>query len=408
MTITTILFIVTLLFTLLLAIGCGYLLFDRKRLLTDIQQQANAHTDARTQMSDTFKALAGDALKQSSEQFLQLADQRLQNQQTQATNELDQRKQAIEQLVKPLKETLDKYNTAVHDVEKSRKEAYGSLRTQLGTLVDDQRALRGETANLVKALRRPEVRGRWGEIQLKRVAELAGMIDRCDFDEQVTVTGGDQTQRPDMVVHLPSDRTIVIDAKTPLDAYLSAVEAQDENQRRTFLEAHAQQIVRKVNDLSSKGYASQFNRSPEFVVLFIPGEPFLYEAVQVRPELIEEAMIKNVIIATPSTLISLLKAVAAGWREQKLAENAQLISEVGAELHHRLCVAVKHLTSVGSSLTSTIDSYNKFVGSLESRVMVQARKLEDLGAAANNKQLPDAIDPVEILPRDVKTSPSPE
>jgi len=406
MTVTT--FVILLVLLLISVVLCVYLFVERRHLRADMQQQTDAHTDARQQMSDTFKALAGDALKQSSEQFLQLADQRLQNQQNTASQDLDQRKKAIEQLVKPLKETLDKYNTAVHDVEKSRIEAYGSLRTQLGALVEDQRTLRDETANLVKALRRPEVRGRWGEIQLKRVVELAGMIDRCDFDEQVTITADGQTQRPDMVINLPNNRTIVIDAKTPLDAYLNSIEAKDEDQQRTFLETHAQQIMRKVNDLSTKGYIEQFHRSPEFVVLFIPGEPFLYAAVQVRPDLIEAAMAKNVIIATPSTLISLLKAVAAGWREQKLAENAQLISEAGAELHLRLCTAIKHLADVGNSLTSTTNAYNRFVGSFESRVMVQARKFEELGAAANNKQLPDTIEPVEKLPRDVKASSPPQ
>jgi DNA recombination protein RmuC len=406
MTVTT--FVILLVLLLISVVLCVYLFVERRHLRADMQQQTDAHTDARQQMSDTFKALAGDALKQSSEQFLHLADQRLQNQQNTASQDLDQRKKAIEQLVKPLKETLDKYNTAVHDVEKSRIEAYGSLRTQLGALVEDQRTLRDETANLVKALRRPEVRGRWGEIQLKRVVELAGMIDRCDFDEQVTITADGQTQRPDMVINLPNNRTIVIDAKTPLDAYLNSIEAKDEDQQRTFLETHAQQIMRKVNDLSTKGYIEQFHRSPEFVVLFIPGEPFLYAAVQVRPDLIEAAMAKNVIIATPSTLISLLKAVAAGWREQKLAENAQLISEAGAELHLRLCTAIKHLADVGNSLTSTTNAYNRFVGSFESRVMVQARKFEELGAAANTKQLPDTIEPVEKLPRDVKASSPPQ
>ncbi len=394
-------FVILLVLLLISAAACAYLYVDRRHLRTDVQRQVDVVSQAQQQMLNTFKATAGDALQQSNEQFLQLANQHFETQQADAAKSLEQRKQAIEHLVKPLKETLDKYNTAVVDVEKSRKEAYGSLRTQLSTLVEDQRALRDETSNLVNALRRPEVRGRWGEIQLRRVVELAGMIERCDFDEQVSVTSADQTTRPDMVVRLPNDRTIVVDAKTPLDAYLNSIEAGDEDQRRTFLESHVSQITRKVQDLSAKGYAQQFARSPEFVVLFIPGEPFLYAAVQIKPTLIEDAMARNVIIATPSTLISLLKAVAAGWREQKLAVNAQRISELGAELHARLRTATEHLSKVGRSLDSTIRAYNEFVGSLETRVMVSARKLEEMGAKSA-KSLPDTIEPLDALPRDVK------
>ena len=395
-----------------LAAVCG-VLYVNVRHLRDQNEQVSADADRRhqeltaqfeqtqAQARDAFKALAGDVLKQSNEAFLQLAGERFKGEQTEAAKQLEVRKQAVEALVKPLRETLDKYNSAVHDVEKTRKEAYGALRTQLGSMVDDQRLLKKETANLVQALRRPEVRGRWGEMQLRRVAELAGMIDRCDFDEQVSVKAGAGALRPDMVVRLPNDRTIVIDAKTPLDAYLSAIEASDETQRRTFMETHANQIVKKVADLSGKQYAEQFARSPDFVVLFIPGESFLYAAVQIRPDLLEHAMSKQVVIATPGTLISLLKAVALGWREERIAENAERISSLGQELHKRLCDTVGHMTKLGGSLEAAVKAYNRFVGSFETRVMVSARKFEDLGADSN-KALPEQVDPIETSPRELK------
>ncbi len=361
-----------------LAAACGvlyvtvrHLRAENDRLRAEAELELKKLTaqfeQAQLQARDAFKALAGDALKESNVQFLQLADQRFKVEQTEAAKQLEVRKQAVEALVKPLRETLDKYNGVVNDIEKARKEAYGALRAQLGSLVNDQRGLKDETARLVKSLRRPEVRGRWGEIQLKRVVELAGMIERCDFDEQVSVKSGSGGLRPDMVVHLPNDRTIVIDAKTPLDAYLDAVQEGDDSQQRTHLERHANQVSGKVAELAGKQYSAQFERSPDFVVLFIPGESFLYAAVQIKPGLIEQAMEKNVVIATPSTLISLLKAVEVGWREERIAENAQKISALGQDLHKRLCDAIGHVQKVGSSLESAVKAYNGFLGSLETR-----------------------------------------
>jgi len=383
---------------------------DHNRLVTERDQLAltnreleNQLTEAKTKLEgidDRFRTVAAEVLDGVNKQFKQWAQQTLEGEQKQAAAQLDQRKQAIEQMLKPFKETLDKYNIAVVDVEKARKQAYGELRTQLGSLLDDQRLLRQQTTNLVQALRRPEVRGRWGEMQLKRVAELAGMIEHCDFDEQVSITTETGQLRPDMVVHLPGDRTIIIDAKTPLDAYLSAIEAEDADQRRTFIETHVRQIATKVTDLSSKPYRQQFDRAVDFVVLFIPGEPFLAAAVQERPDLIEWAMDRNVIIATPSTLVALLKAVAAGWREQKIAANAQQISDLGRELHERLVVALGHLDRVGSSLESSIKAYNQFVGSFESRVIVSARKLEELGAASKT-QIDESMKTVDLTPRQI-------
>jgi DNA recombination protein RmuC len=249
------------------------------------------------------------------------------------------------------------------------------------------------------------VRGRWGEIQLRRVAELAGMIENCDFTEQTSVRTSDGTLRPDMIVNLPSNRTIVIDAKTPLDAFISAVESQDDGQRSEHFERHANQMESKVRELSAKQYSAQFSQSPDFVVLFIPGESFLQAAVQLRPRMIEDAMEKNVIIATPSTLIALLKAVAMGWREQRLAENAQKISELGRELHSRLGTAFSHVGNLGKAVGSTVSHFNKLVGSLETSVLPQARRFLELGADSP-KELPAQLEPVETLPREVASSES--
>jgi DNA recombination protein RmuC len=362
-------------------------------------------TEAQTQARETFAALAGDVLKQANEQFLQLAKKSFEGEQKDATAQLEQRKQAIEQIVKPIRESLDQYNKTAQEVEKARQESYGALRTQVGSLVDDQRRLREETANLVKALRRPEVRGRWGEMQLRRVAELAGMIEHCDFDEQVALDGG--VQRPDMVVHLPSRREIIVDAKTPIDAFISALEATDDQARQGFLDQHLRHIENQVGALSNKQYTSQFQRTPDFVVLFIPGDSFLHPAVQLKPALIEQAMAKGVIIATPSTLVALLKAVALGWREQQIAENAQKISKAGQELHRRLNTLVSHLANLGKAVGKTVEHYNKFLGSFESQVMVQARRFEELGTQSE-KTLPLEGDgdyqQIETTPREVKAA----
>lgn len=352
-----------------------------------------------TQLRDAFKALAGDALKENTAQFLQLAHKTLEGEQKDALAQLEQRKQAIEALIKPVRENLQNYS-------QSLQQSYGSLTAQLKLMAQDQDRLRKETANLVQALRRPEVRGRWGEIQLRRVAELAGMSAYCDFEEQVSTTTPDGRLRPDMVVRLPNQRCIIVDAKTPLEAYLSALECQDESLRQQYLSQHVAQIESKVRDLSGKGYTAQF-ATADFVVLFIPGECFLYAAADQRPDLWETALAKGVVIATPSTLIALLKIIALGWREQQLAENAEKISELGCELHERLVIALKHLAAVGGSLEKAVDAHNKFVGSLETRVLASARKFEELGAASANP-LPD-LKPVELLPRQprvIEASPS--
>ena len=362
---------------------------------------------AQSQLREAFGALAGDALKKSSEQFLQLAQKTFEGEQKEATAQLERQKLAIKGLVDPIREKLDKYNQTVREIEKARQQSYGSLRQQLGMMVEDQRRLRDETGNLVKALRRPEVRGRWGEMQLKRVAELAGMIEHCDFSEQVHIKTDDGALKPDMLVHLPADRQIVVDAKTPIDAFISAVECDSESLRQKHFHQHLEHIETKVRALAGKGYQSQFERSPDFVVLFIPGESFLQPAVNEKPDLLESAIQKGVLIATPTTLIALLRAVAIGWREQRVAENARRISELGQELHERVATATGHIDKLGQSLERAVGSFNEFVGSFENRVVVSARKFKELGADSA-KELPDEgqIKQIDLIPRTVKLAES--
>jgi len=351
-------------------------------------------------IDEKFAKLAGDMLKQAREQLVEHNKQLSESQRKSAQQELDQRKQAIDALLKPIRESLDKHAKAVTDIEKDREGAYKGLRELMAGVVNDQKALRSETANLVKALRRPDVRGRWGEMQLRRVAELSGMIDRCDFTEQAAVTSA---LRPDMVVHLPAGREVVVDAKTPIDAYLSALEAPDDAQREEQFGRYVKHVRGKVDELSSKSYAAELGRSVDFVVLFIPGESFLQAAIQRDPELLERAFNRNVVIATPSTLIALLKAVAAGWREEQVAENAKHIADLGQELHKRIGTAIEHLGRLGNAVESTVKHYNALVGSVESSVMPQTRKFEELGAKSQ-KELPVEVKVIETAPRELRSA----
>ena len=375
------------------------------------QEYEKRNDQSQKNLKDAFHKMAGEALGQSTEQFLHLAKKQFEVEKEDAGKRVELAKQdskhqqtqnqrAIEGMIGPMGKQLDQYQKMVNEMEKNRKESYGSLNEQIGRMREDQAGLRSETANLVNALRRPEVRGRWGEMQLKRVAELAGMIDYCDFSEQVQLDGG--RLRPDMVVNLSAGRQIVVDAKTPLDAYLSALEADDIDEREKHYDHHVRQIEAKVTELAKKDYQKQFDRAPDFVILFIPGDSFLQAAVMRHPKLQEEAMAKNVIIATPSTLIALLKAVAVGWREEKVAENARKISELGKELYKRLGTAVDHMTKMGTSLTRTVESYNKFVGSFDTKVMTQARRFDELGVEVV-KPLPEEIPQIEVSARLVKT-----
>jgi len=374
-----------LLLTALVAGAIGWLLarLRASRRLAELEttlelerRNAQAKLD---ELDKTFAALSQQALKANSESFLQLANESLKQFQTLANADLTQKEKAIEGLVKPLAEALAKTEQQIRQMEKERQEAYGSLTRHLETMAQTQQQLHGETRNLVAALRRPEVRGQWGELTLKRLAELAGMVEHCDFYQQETTDAGDARLRPDMVVRMPGGREIVVDVKTPLDAYLSAVEAPDDETRRRHLEHHARKVRERVRELSTKAYWNQFPRAPDFVVLFIPGEQFLSAALDYDRTLIEDALAQKVILTTPTSFVALLRAVAYGWRQEALTENAQHIRDLGEELYNRLTVFGEHLAKLGKSLGAAVTDYNKAVGSYEAKLLPGARKFGDMG-----------------------------
>ena len=326
-----------------------------------------------------FDSLAGEALRGNSEVFLQLARQVLNQQQEQAASTLAEREKAVESMLAPVREALSRTHEQIARIEKERAETFGSLRTSIEAVALGQLALQRETRTLVTALRRPEVRGQWGEMTLRRLAELSGMVEHCDFVEQVVVQGEDGALRPDMIVSMPDGRQIVVDVKTPLDAYLSAVEATNDEDRALAIRRHAQAVVERVRQLSSKAYWSQFEHSPDFVVLFIPGDQFLAAAVGEIPTLLEDSIRQHVIIATPTSFVALLKAVAYGWRQNALAENAARIQELAEDLYKRLATFGEHMGRIGKSLGQSVDAYNSAVGSLERQVLPGARKFTELG-----------------------------
>jgi len=349
-----------------------------------------------------FGDLARESLEQNSENFLRLAGQKFAAEHEKAKAELGQREKAVETLVQPIKDALEKTHQQINEIEKTRQEAYGNLTAQLSAVHTGQETLRLETSKLVSSLRQPNVRGQWGELTLRRLAELAGMVDRCDFAEQVHVrtAAGDQNIRPDMVVHLPENGQLVVDVKTPLEAYLKAVGEEDETKRKTFLEAHARNMHEHVKVLASKSYFDQFEHSPEFVILFVPGDQFLSAALDVRPALLDEALRNKVLLVTPTSLVALLKVVAYGWMQFKLEKNAEEIRDLAIEMHKRLGTFTGHLDSVGKKLEQSVKSYNDAIGSLESRVMPNVRKIESLGAHSGKELVnPQSVD---ITTRELK------
>jgi DNA recombination protein RmuC len=371
---------------------------------TQLKSQQELQTERQAALSlsmerlaANFDEVAGQTLRANSEVFLQLAREHLGQHQQAATATLTEKEKAIETLVMPIKEALAKTELQISRIEKERAETFGALRSSLETVTLGQQALQKETRNLVTALRRPEVRGQWGELTLKRLAELAGMVEHCDFNEQVHTQTEGGALRPDMIVNMPDGRTLVVDVKTPLDAYLEAVEASTDEAKQVALQRHANMVAQRVRELSAKSYWAQFEHSPDFVILFIPGDQFLSAALAENPALLEDAIRQDVIIATPSSLVALLKAVAYGWRQTALAQNAQVIRDLGADLYKRLGVFTTHLSKVSKNLNGSVEAFNAAMGSLERQVLPGARKFTELGIRPD-KEL-DTPDPIEVLAR---------
>jgi len=343
--------------------------------------------DARRALENSFKSLSADALRNNNQSFLELARTSLAEFQQAAKGDLDKRQLAIDALVAPVRASLDKVDEKIGALERAREGAYGEIRQQFAQMAEVQAGLREQTGNLVSALKQSHVRGRWGEIQLRRVVEMAGMMPHCDFVEQLTSEGDEGRLRPDLVVKLPGNRQIVVDSKAPIQAYMEAHEAANDDLRKIKIQQHAQQVRKHLDGLAKKSYWEQFEPTPEVVVMFIPGEAFYSAALEADPTLLDSAFDQNVIIASPASLMALLKAASYGWRQETIAEKAREVSELGRELHSRLGTMADHLSKLGKGLATAMDGYNSAIGSFETRVLTQARKFKELGATSQEAEI---------------------
>jgi DNA recombination protein RmuC len=386
----------------------GHVQMDRARIATELDQaqrvaveRESAWEKDRERLTAAFAQLSSEALARNNEQFLTLAETRLRESQEVARGELGKRQEAISQMLGPLQETLIRYEKSLQEIEVVRQGAYSGLSEQIRHLSTSHDQLQRETRNLVTALRAPQTRGRWGEMQLRRAVEMAGMVPHCDFDEQVTTTSDERRLRPDLVMHLPGGAHVVVDAKVPLDAFLRAIDAEDDVERQANLTAHARQLRNHVDQLSKREYWQQFEPSPDFVVAFVPGDPLLAAALEHDLDLFEHAMANRVLIATPTTLIALLRTVAHGWQQEALADNARAVQQLGSELYDRLRVFGNHFAKMQRSLNGTVEAFNDAVGSLESRVLVTARRFPELGVVTDAKEVTE-LRPVTLTPRAVQ------
>lgn len=372
-----------------------------KETLERLEDEKKLLNDAKEKLIDAFKATASDTLVNSNREFLKLARENFDKILAEAKGDLGKRQEAIRGLVKPLSESLKQFDEHVRELEKSREGAYSGIEEQLKSLTESQQQLNRETGNLVNALRTPQIRGRWGELTMKRVVELAGMSEHCDFTEQLSVQSEDGRIKPDMIVHLPSDREIVVDAKVSLDAYLNALSAGNEEEKNSYLSNHARQIRTHMKKLGSKAYWNQLDKTPEFVVMFIPGESFFATAAHHDHSLIEDGMEMRVVLATPTTLIALLRAIAYGWNQKTLEVNALKIKDLGKDLYKRMRVLANHIAQIGKGLERANASYNDAVGSMESRVLPAARRFKELGVTGGDEIT--HLETLDTTPRNLNT-----